>query len=61
MRACSREWIQRLRRISGATATEKNEVFEVGNKRRTPIMKVPKISGADALAGHTRSHPEHDG
>ena len=39
----------------------KNEAFEVGNKRKTPIMKVPEISGGDALMGHTRSHPEHDG
>ena len=25
------------------------------------LLKIREISGADALKGHTRSHPEHDG
>ena len=25
------------------------------------IKKMTQISGVDALVGHTRSHPEHDG
>ena len=28
---------------------------------RMMIGKTSKISGGDALTGHTRSHPEHDG
>ncbi len=33
--------------------------YQNGRKSQERIMK--KNSGGDALGGHTRSHPEHDG
>ena len=40
--------------LGGAASTEQLDCEVV-------LCEELKISGADALRGHTRSHPEHDG
>ena len=34
---------------------------EVRGLRTVESLRIQNLSGVDALRGHTRSHPEHDG
>ena len=60
-RACSRERIDEPGSISGEAAIEKKQSFLEIQSGMIPIWEGSDISGADAVGGHTRSHPEHDG
>ena len=60
-RACSREWIDEPGSISGEAAIEKKRSFLEIQSGMILIKKGSDLSGADAVGGHTRSHPEHDG
>ena len=39
----------------------REEKVRVLNTVESFILKASNLSGADALVGNTRSHPEHDG
>ncbi len=50
---------------SNPTKTEEEVKVKHENVKHCLVMRVRKnlieFSGGDALKGHTRSHPEHDG
>ena len=60
-RACSWERIDEPGSISGEAAIEKKRSFLEMQSGMIPIREGSEFSGADAVGGHTRSHPEHDG